>query len=155
MLEGWERGSATETDQIEESEGGGKAEALGEVTRQARAEVPGAGCDEKGVDLGQPEAGFFHCFAGGGFRQPGGMLAEAADHFVRFKNEGILHLIERKVAGFDPVAVAEDLTEEGTGAGSQFMIFRGVFQGGENLGLREGAWGDCGADGVEIHGSSG
>ena len=81
------------------------------------------------------------------------MLAKTVHHFVRFKDKGILHPVEGEVTGFNAVPVAEDFAEERTGAGGEFMIFRGVFQCGKNLGLSEGAGRNGGADGVEVHGT--
>ena len=56
------------------------------------------------------------------------------------------------MSGFDAVAVAEHFAKEGTGARGELVVFWGLFESGEDFGLREGAWGNGGANGVEVHG---
>ena len=128
---------------------------MSEVAGESWAKVAGAGGDEESVDIGKVKTRFLKSFSGGGFGQPRGVLAEAGDHEVGFKDKGVLYALEAKVAGIDPVAVGEDFTKEGTGAGGKLMILGSILECGKNLGLSEGAGGKGGADGVKKHGSRG
>ena len=126
---------------------------MSEVAGESWAKVTGTGGDENCVDIGKVKTGFLKSLSGGGFGQPRGVLAEAGDHEVGFKDKGVLYALEAKVAGIDPVAVGEDFTKEGTRTGGKLMILGSILECGKNLCLSEGAGGKGGADGVEKHGS--
>ena len=79
------------------------------------------------------------------------MFLEASHHLIRLKDKGVLHFIEGKVASFDSVAVAEDFTEDGSGAGGKLVIFGSLFQGRKYFSLSEGSGWNSGADGVKVH----
>ncbi len=81
------------------------------------------------------------------------MLLKAGNHFVGFKDKGILHLFEAKMAGFDAIPILEDFTKKGAGAGGELMKGGIILQRSENLGLSESTGGESGTDGVEKHGS--
>jgi hypothetical protein len=56
------------------------------------------------------------------------------------------------VTGFDAVPVAEHFAKEGTRAGGELVVSGGLLESGKDFVLGEGAWGDSGANGVEVHG---
>jgi hypothetical protein len=89
--------------------------------------------------------------SGGGFSESGGVLLKAGDHFVGFKDKGILHLFEAKMAGFDAISILENFTKKGAGARGELMKGGIVLQCSENLGLSESTGGESGSDGVKKH----
>ena len=67
---------------------------MSEVAGESWAKVAGAGGDEESVDIGKFKSRFLESLSGGGLGECGGMLLKAGNHFVGFKDKGILHLFE-------------------------------------------------------------
>ena len=124
---------------------------MSEVTGESWAEVTGAGGDEESVDVGKLKSRFLESLSGGGLGECGGMLLKAGNHFVGFKDKGILHLFEAKMAGFDAIPILENFTKNGAGARGELMKGGTILQCSENLGLSESAGGESGSDGVKKH----
>ena len=114
---------------------------MSEVAGQSWAEVTGAGGDEESVDIGKLKSRFLESLSGGGFGEGGGMLLKAGNHFVGFEDEGILHLFEAKMAGFDAIPILKNFTKKGAGARGELMKGGIILQCSENLGLSESTGG--------------
>ena len=124
---------------------------MSDVTGESWAKVTGAGGDEESVDVGKLKSRFLESLSGGGLGECGGMLLKAGNHFVGFKDKGILHLFEAKMAGFDAIPILENFTKNGAGARGELMKGGTILQCSENLGLSESAGGESGSDGVKKH----
>ena len=124
---------------------------MSEVAGKSRAEVAGAGGDEEGVDVRKFKSRFLESSPGGGFGEGGSVLLKAGHHFVGFKDKGIPHLFETKMAGFDAIPILENFTKNGAGSRGELMKGGTILQCSENLGLSESAGGESGADGVKKH----
>jgi len=124
---------------------------LSEVTGESWTKVASAGGDEESVDVGKLKSRFLESLSGGGFGEGGGMLLKAGNHFVGFKDKGILHLFEAKMAGFDAIPILKNFTKKGAGARGELMKGGIILQRSKNLGLSESAGGESGSDGVKKH----
>ena len=124
---------------------------MGEVTGESGAEVASAGGDEESVDVRKFKSRFLESLAGGGFGEGGSVLLKAGNHFVGFKDKGILHLFEAKMAGFDAIPILKNFTKKGAGARGELMKGGIILQCSENLGLSESTGGESGSDGVKKH----
>ena len=124
---------------------------MSEVAGESWAKVAGAGGDEESVDVGKFKSRFLESFSGGGLGECGGVLLKAGNHFVGFKDKGILHLFETKMTSFDAIPILKNFTKKGAGARGELMKGGIILQCSENLGLSESTGGESGSDGVKKH----
>ena len=124
---------------------------MSEVAGESWAKVTGTGGDEEGVDIGKFKPRFLESLSGGGFGEGGSVLLKAGHHFVGFKDKGILHLFEAKMAGFDAIPILKNFTKKGAGARGELMKGGIILQCSENLGLSESTGGEGGSNGVKKH----
>ena len=103
-------------DQIQREDVRAQTEPFAHVTRQARAQITGAGADEHRVDFRRRASGILQGAVGGFRRQRGRVFGETRLKRVGRELEYLRQRVEGQVARGDAVVAAEHLFKNGTRA---------------------------------------
>ena len=143
--------AAAETDEILEKGIGAQPEFFGDVTRDAGAEIAGAGADQERVEVGGAKTNRGQRSRECARRQGGCLGAKDGVELVGGAFENVINLWRGEVSGRDAMIAAQDAVQDETGALVQPGPDGGFFHDVPTLALGEGGGWHRGGEGVEEH----